>query len=351
MSNLDRCRFTISNNPGTGGALTVGSAVSGAWVVPGTDQNNQAFEACVVQGSDFEIFETVYTHSGTSLSRGALIKSNTGSRINLSSGAECFLTVSARQFDRYDSAALAHIAGSNANTTMAVGALYVVDGATLTADRTYTLPATAAVGDRVGVMMSAGSASWEVLLTAASGDTLNGVAGGTEWSRLFITGETVVMRCVVANTTWVVEQDGRIRSRAGMEETSATTMNHATFTLIGLDSELYDVGDIANPGTGAFTIRRAGTYELSALVNASAVTSARVIARVYKNGSADVELARAATPTVAGTGVGSGSGARAYAAGDSIELYGFWSVSGGSGSTTTDVSAGARPYLNLLEVL
>jgi len=67
-----------------------------------------------------------------------------------------------------------------------------------------------AVGDRIGILVSASNASYELIVTAASGDTLNGVAGGTGWSKLFITGEVVVMRCVAANSPWIVEQDGRI---------------------------------------------------------------------------------------------------------------------------------------------
>ena len=74
--------------------------------------------------------------------------------------------------------------GTDADTTMAINTLYVVDmSAWATADRTYTLPATAAVGDRVGVTVTAGDATHELILTAGSGDTLNGIAGGTEWSR------------------------------------------------------------------------------------------------------------------------------------------------------------------------
>ena len=106
---------------------------------------------------------------------------------------------------------MAQATGTDANTTMAANTLYTVDmSAWATADRTYTLPAVAAVGDRIGIMVTAGDASHELLVTAASGDTLNGIAGGTEWSRVFITNEVVIMRCIVANTTWVVEYDGRI---------------------------------------------------------------------------------------------------------------------------------------------
>ncbi len=71
--------------------------------------------------------------------------------------------------------------GSDADTTMAINTLYVVDmSAWATADRTYTLPTTAAVGDRIGIMVTAGDASHELIITAATSDTLNGIAGGTE---------------------------------------------------------------------------------------------------------------------------------------------------------------------------
>jgi hypothetical protein len=188
--------------------------------------------------------------------------------LSLTSAAVVTVTATADFGRRMESAALSHVAGADANTTMVIGALYVVDGATLTADRTYTLPATAAVGDRIGVMMSAGSASYEVLLTAASGDTLNAVAGGTEWSRLFITGEVVIMRCVAVNATWVVEVDRRIPQQCDIELTTAADGEAAnTFTRPtaaaspGAWTARIDNASLATVASDRITVRRAGNFQ------------------------------------------------------------------------------------------
>lgn len=160
---------------------------------------------------------------------------------------------------------MAQATGTDANTTMAINTLYVVDmSAWATADRTYTLPATAAVGDRIGVMVTAGNASYELKLTAGTGDTLNGIAGGTEWSRLFITNEVVIMRCVVANATWVVEYDGRIPQNAKMYlSTSADGEAASTYTLPtsaatpGAWTDAFDNANITSPSDSRIYSRRA----------------------------------------------------------------------------------------------
>lgn len=158
--------------------------------------------------------------------------------------------------------------GTDADTTMAINTLYVVDmSAWATADRTYTLPATAAVGDRIGIMVTAGDASHELLITATSGDTLNGISGGTEWSRLFISNEVVIMRCIVANATWVVEYDGRIPQQAMMELTTASDGNNSgTYyrptqtSTPGAWTARADNASIVSTSLDAIYARRAGNY-------------------------------------------------------------------------------------------
>lgn len=353
-TSLNRRWFNVASAPGSGD-VACGSALAG-FLGLGAAQDGMTFNGVTfLDGSAWEVRNgCTYTHGTTTLSRGTLEESSAGptTPISLSASTTVMLSVSADAIRRFESAALEQAAGPNANTTMQVGKLYVIDGAALTADRTYTLPATAAVGDRVGVMMRAGSASYEVLLTAGSGDTLDGVAGGTEWSRIFIGGEMVVMRCVEADAAWMPEPGGRIPCRASLEEAAATSLSHSTFTKISLDTENFDIGAIADPTTNSrFNIRRSGQYLVTALVNVWGVDpGSRIIARAYVNGAAVVELARAAVP-VSGTGVGSGSGMLNLSAGDYVELYGFWSITSGSGSKSTDTAVGARPYMTLSEVL
>lgn len=159
---------------------------------------------------------------------------------------------------------MAQATGANANTTMAVNTLYVVDmSAWATADRTYTLPATAAVGDQIAIKVTAGNASYELIITAASGDTLEGIAGGTEWSRLFISGESVLMRCTVADTTWVIAPagDGRIPAYARVKNTgfslTGSTIMYPDWTVVSDPYSMYK-----NLTIDALQLRRGGMYEL-----------------------------------------------------------------------------------------
>jgi len=190
--------------------------------------------------------------------------------------------------------------GTDADTTMAINTLYVVDmSAWATADRTYTLPATAAVGDRIGIMVTAGDASHELIITAGTGDTLNGIAGGTEWSRLFITNEVVIMRCVVANTTWVVEYDGRIPQKCDMElTTSCDGEGINTFTrptqcsTAGVWTARVDVGSLASVSQDRITVRRAGNYNvlIAGRIKDSSADGANFNVACYQNAGATLVL-------------------------------------------------------------
>ena len=268
-TSLNRRWFNVASAPGSGD-VACGSALAG-FLGLGAAQDGMTFNGVTfLDGSAWEERNgCVYTHSTTTLTRGTLEESSAGptTPISLSASTTVMLSVSADAIRRYESAALSHVSGANAATTMKAGDLYVIDGSTLTANRTYTLPATAAVGDRVGVMVSVGSSSFEVLLTAASGDTLNGVAGGTEWSRVFTTGEVVVMRCVTANSAWVVEQDGRIpqAGRMGLTADIATSTagawNATDFTEALIAQGC--VVTVAGATTSTIKVRRAGVYVIS----------------------------------------------------------------------------------------
>src|SRR5688500_1132466 len=56
--------------------------------------------------------------------------------------------------------------GSDADQAMAVNTFYYVDISAYTADRTYTLPATAAVGDICAISLSVGDPDFELIVTA-----------------------------------------------------------------------------------------------------------------------------------------------------------------------------------------
>lgn len=307
-THANRVQMTVTGTPGTG-TITLNAASSGYQTFGSAHGANATVDCLFTDGTAWEVArDCTYTHSGTTLSRGTLEASSTGSAISLTSAAVVSQILTADRGRQLTAAALDHVAGTDANTTMVVNTMYVVDmSAWATADRTYTLPATAAVGDRVGIMVSSGDASHELLITAASGDTLNGVAGGTEWSRLFITGEVVILRCVAANATWVVEYDGRIPCVATWQATGSGTntqsISASTWTKVLDDTfsaEQFDVGSVmGSDGTNiAATIRRAGNYELLAGIAVNSIVDQKeAIIGIFLNaeGTPSYRLARLPT--------------------------------------------------------
>lgn len=96
MSQLNRAYFAISNSPGTAGNLTVAAAVSGPYRTLGAAHDGMSFDVSIVDGSAWEVRTgCVYTHGTTTLTRGSLEDSSSGSAINLTSAAVVMVTSTA----------------------------------------------------------------------------------------------------------------------------------------------------------------------------------------------------------------------------------------------------------------
>lgn len=249
---------------------------------------------------------------------------------------------------------MAQATGTDADTTMAINTLYVVDmSAWATADRTYTLPATAAVGDTIGIVITAGDASHELIITAGSGDTLNGIAGGTEWSRVFITGEIVVMRCTAANTTWMVVQDGRIPQKCDMELTTScdgeapNTFEQPTLCATpGAWTARVDVGSLASVSQDRITVRRAGNYNvlIAGRVKDASADGANFNVAGYQNAGATLVLLGGQQPGAAAQPIASSARLLPLVAGDYI-VYKFRTAAGSLGQQS------GQTWFDVVEVL
>ncbi len=316
-NNRNRLKTTISAVASSGlGAFTISTASSGYRSFVAGDDGLTFDGVLITEGTAWEVRDgCVYTHSGTSLSRGTLMDSSTGSAIAFTSAAVVSQGGTADFARRAESAGLrTSISSANANLTMQVGVLHCVDISGFTADRTATLPAVAAVDDRVGLYISTGDDAYEMLMTAASGDTLSGVAGGTEWSRLFITKELVLFRCIVANTTWVVEYDGR-KFESCRIDTSGTTATHV-FGSTKISAELATVTanaqSIWDATNKRLTPRRLGRYLIHGhLQMADMAISKTCVAQIFKNGSTNI----------GGGGTSSTVAALAYPEADTFLFY------------------------------
>ena len=246
--------------------------------------------------------------------------------------------------------------GSDADTTMAVGTLYRVDmSAWATSVRTYSLPTTAAVGERIGVYITAGNATHELAIrtTASSNDTINGTDyDAADWSKLFITGELAVFECVVANTDWIVLVDGRIPCHARADDVTGTAVS-ITAAVITL-TEQFDTGGIFNATSDRFLLRRDGryTFEYNETTGAAIDDTEYAVSNMYIDpDGADTQIftdrpqSSAANERVSHNW----SYTRAYSDGDEIELR--LAVDTTGSNYTTGTSENIRPKWSCWEVL
>ncbi len=324
------------------GTITLGAAESGYQSFSAAYGANANVDILIEDGTAWEIArDCTYTHSGTTLTRGTLEASSTGSAISLSGSAKVYVIESAERMRRTVGGYLEHSThDGTAAVTGVVGTLHVFTA--LTADRDFTLPSTAATGDRIGVTFPAGSASYEILLKSASGDKINNVdCSSTEWSRLFIAGETVIFRCINGSTVdWVVDYDGRIPSKCEQYlSTASSAESAATFTKptskSGVWSERFDVGEIGDASTGTITVRRAGNYLISATfrTNSNVASGNYIGGGVYLNTALvwfaqSMNSANAVSPTATVMDAGT------LSVGDALEYY-YRTQAGNLGAATT----------------
>lgn len=262
------------------GTITLGAAESGYQSFSAAYGANANVDILIEDGTAWEIArDCTYTHSGTTLTRGTLEASSTGSAISLSGSAKIYVIESAERMRRTVGGYLEHSShDGTAAVTGVVGTLHVFTA--LTADRDFTLPSTAATGDRIGVTFPAGSASYEILLKSASGDKINNVdCSSTEWSRLFIAGETVIFRCIDGSTVdWIVEYDGRIPCSASVNGTvTSTATNTNTYPDYGA-ATVVDNSSVVDVASDAFIARRTGRWQISAHMTFAASASGKNMA-------------------------------------------------------------------------
>ena len=296
MSELhaDFVKMTVTGTPGTG-TVTLNAASTGYRSFATAYGANATVCVTFRDGTAWETATgCTYTHSGTTLSRGTFVASSTGSALSLTSSATAEVSPGAALGNRMESAALTQVAGTDANTTMAVGNLYLVPGSSLTANRTYTLPTTAAVGDRIGLLLSSGHATNRVIVTAAASDTLQGVAGGTEFTSLFNAFDILIVRCAVADTTWVVEAFHPVNSTVlvtnnGSSAGTALTRNAVTQLTDQITTVASDPSGEWDATNKRYTPKRSGLYLASAAGQIASVQSGNgVAAYIYLSGSSSV---------------------------------------------------------------
>ena len=272
----NRVQMTVTGAPGTG-TITLNAATTGYQSFSSAYGADATVDILITENANWEVCRNcAYTNGTPQVDRGTVEGSSAGPTTRVSFGSAAVVSVIA-------TAATGNNWGLNqidasptgAGVTGVVGTMHILDISGFTADRDFTLPATCAVGDRVGVALTAGDADYELLLKPASGDTINGGSAGADWSRLFITGEVVIFRCVTANSAWIVEYDGRIPQHCVLRLSTSVTTNAANTILLptnvsGAWTADTNVGDIGTTANGRITVRRAGIYSAEANANSNA---------------------------------------------------------------------------------
>jgi len=154
------------------------------------------------------------------------------------------------------------------NLTASVGTLHLLTIAGLTAIRDFILPDTAAVGERVGLYIVDGDATYEVAIkTAATGSLLNGTGhSSTAYTHVFILGEVMIFECIngggAGDTDWIAAYDGRIPCRCTIADGSAATNHYVNNvqTQCNFDTAVEDNGGLADLANDQLKVRRDSIY-------------------------------------------------------------------------------------------
>lgn len=152
------------------------------------------------------------------------------------------------------------ISPTTSNVTAAKNTRYIANVSGLTANRNFVLPAGTA-GDVIELNISTGDDTYALIIIGDTGITINGGSAATEWSRLFITNESIQLVATSASN-WQVMIDKRIPCLGFMDRitTAVTTNTAATDTIFDWNNIKYNVGDIADTSNDRFNIRRANKY-------------------------------------------------------------------------------------------
>jgi hypothetical protein len=214
------------------------------------------------------------------------------------------------------------IAPSTAAVTAVVGMRYFADVSGLTADRNFVLP-TCSAGDEIEIKITTGDDTYEFIVIGDTGVSIEGGSTATEWSRLFISGETVHFVASAADT-WRVTYDGRIPCEGSMALTAdePSTNSGSTDTLPTWDTAVINQGDVCDTTNYRFNVRRAGRYMIGGSGQSSAsLASAEVYYITLKvNGTTIMNYVTRAPGSNQGI-VSTGSMPVICAVGDAVYLY------------------------------
>ena len=290
-THANRVKMTVASVAADPYTITLDAASSGFRSFATAYGANATVDVLITMGTTWEIARNcTYTHSGTTLSRGTLENSSTGSRITTFDNTAVVSVIATAGFgNAVDNTlgAWGALNGENSITgtaTAVIGRLNVCSGTS--ANYTVTLPAVSGnSGKYIGFRMAAGLTK----LVTLDGDGTETIDGAT--TRVMYAKETALLYC--DGTTWT-KMAGKTLPLAGAitgTQTNTVSCANGTPGKAPVTGTEYDTsGLMCDSATNKrINVVRAGLYHLAASVFYESIANANLVKylQVSVNGTAD----------------------------------------------------------------
>ena len=345
----NRVQMTVTGAPGTG-TITLNAATTGYQSFSSAYGANATVDILITEGTSWEVARNcTYTNSGTTVTRGTLEASSTGSAVTFTSAAIVSVIATANFGNAADTvlSSLGALDGENSITgtaTALISRMNVCSGTS--ADYTVTLPAVSGnAGRYIGFRMATGLTRF-VTLDGNASETIDGQTTRVMWAE-----ETALLYC--DGSAWFKIAGKSLPMAAGMYLSAEQTgVLNSTVTKVNLNTQDFDnTGRIVDTANNRMTARRTGNYIVGGKVcfstpaGAALGAASRGNVQIYVNGS-QVSAAEASatagsylTPYIATV--------QNITSGHHIELYGFQNSGGTKGFYSSSMK---ETQLNMVEV-
>ena len=327
-THANRVKMTVASVAADPYTITLDAASSGFRSFATAYGANATVDVLITMGTTWEIARNcTYTHSGTTLSRGTLENSSTGSRITTFDNTAVVSVIATAGFgNAVDNTlgAWGALNGENSITgtaTAVIGRLNVCSGTS--SNYTVTLPAVSGnSGKYIGFRMAAGLTK----LVTLDGDGTETIDGAT--TRVMWAGETALLYC--DGSTWT-KMAGKTLTLAGAitgTQTNTVSCANGTPGKAPVTGTEYDTsGLMCDSATNKrINVVRAGLYHLAASVFYESIANANLVKylQVSVNGTADGTMYADNPALSAGSNTRLRlTRPRVFAVNDYVEIYGL----------------------------
>jgi hypothetical protein len=327
-THANRVKMTVTSVASSGtGDITLNAASTGFRSFATAYGANATVDILITEGTAWEIARNcTYTHSGTTVNRGTLENSSTGSAVAFTSAAVVSVIATASFGNAVDNTlgAWGALNGENSITgtaTAVIGRLNVCSGTS--ANYTVTLPAVSGnSGKYIGFRMAAGLTK----LVTLDGDGTETIDGAT--TRVMYAKETALLYC--DGTTWT-KMAGKTLPLAGAitgTQTNTVACTNGTPGKAPVTGTSYDTsGLMCDSATNKrINVVRAGLYHLAASVFYESIANANLVKylQVSVNGTADGTMYADNPALSAGSNTRLRlTRPRVFAVNDYVEIYGL----------------------------